>query len=177
MRDDAGWEAQLAKLNDYTREHGDCNVPRDWAEDPKLSNWVSSQRKGKKKLDRGEPSEARGMTAARVVKLEALGFAWKLSARVLSKQCSKARRNDAGWEAQLAKLKAYKREHGDCIVPQGWAEDKPLGTWVKSQRLFKRKLDRGEPSEGMTATRVAKLDKLGFDWAPGTDLAPRGDRR
>jgi hypothetical protein len=177
MRDDAGWEAQLAKLNDYTREHGDCNVPRDWAEDPKLSNWVSSQRKGKKKLDRGEPSEARGMTAARAAKLEALGFAWELSAAVISKLRSEGPRNDAGWEAQLAKLKAYKRKHGDCIVPRRWAEDKPLGTWVKSQRLFKRKLDRGEPSEGMTATRVAKLDKLGFDWAPGTGSAPHGGRR
>ena len=31
-RDDAGWEAQLAKLKDYTREHGDCSVPPRWAD-------------------------------------------------------------------------------------------------------------------------------------------------
>ena len=68
------------------------------------------------------------------------------------------------WEAQLARLSAYKAEHGDCNVPQGWAEDLPLGSWVSTQRRRKKKLDRGEPSEGMTAARAAKLDALGFAW-------------
>ena len=35
-----GWEAQLAKLKAYAQEHGDCNVPRRWAADPKLGCWV-----------------------------------------------------------------------------------------------------------------------------------------
>ena len=70
------------------------------------------------------------------------------------------------WAAWLAKLKAYRRTHGDCNVPQGWAEDPPLANWVGHQRSFKKKLDRGEPSEGMTAARVAKLEALGFAWAP-----------
>jgi hypothetical protein len=65
---------------------------------------------------------------------------------------------------QLAKLKAYKRRHGDCSVPQGWAEDPPLGSWVNNQRKRKKKLDRGDPGEGMTAARAAKLDALGFAW-------------
>ena len=54
--------------------HGDCNVLREWAEDPRLGRWVHKQRTSKKALDRGEPSEA--MTAARAAKLEALGFSW-----------------------------------------------------------------------------------------------------
>jgi hypothetical protein len=74
------------------------------------------------------------------------------------------RRSDAGWEAQLAKLKAYKRKHGDCCVPRGWAEDPRLSQWVSTQRKFKRALDRGEPSEGMTAERAAKLTVLGLKW-------------
>ena len=69
-----------------------------------------------------------------------------------------------GWEAQLARLAAYKAEHGDCNVPKDWAEDPKLGKWVDTQRKFKRKLDRGEPSEGMTAARAVKLDALGFKW-------------
>ena len=71
----------------------------------------------------------------------------------------------AGWEAQLAKLRKYRRKHGDCNVPQGWAEDPPLGSWVNKQRARKKALDRGEPSEGMTAARAAKLEALGFAWA------------
>ena len=150
----AGWEAQLAKLKIYKRKRGDCNVPKGWAEDPPLGGWVDTQRKFKKKLDRGEPSA--GMTAARAAKLDALGFAWELS------HSGGNRTDDAGWEAQLAKLKNYKREHGDCNVPRSWAEDPKVGRWVMTQRRTKRKLDRGEPSEGMTAARAAKLDALGF---------------
>jgi hypothetical protein len=125
-------------------------VPQGWAEDPPLANWVMNQRAYKRQLDRGEP--CRGMTAARVAKLEALGFAWELSLNEYPLSV-------------LAKLKAYKRRHGDCNVPQGWAEDPPLANWVMNQRSLKRKLDHGEPCKWMTAARAATLDALGFDWA------------
>ena len=54
--------------------------------------------------------------------------------------------------------------HGNCSVPYDWAEDKQLGSWVSKQRTLKHKLDRGEPSQGMTAERAARLDALGFAW-------------
>ena len=78
-------------------------------------------------------------------------------------------RDVAGWEAQLDKLKEYKRRHGDCCVPRGWAEDKELGKWVHVQRWNKKCMDRGEGSgKGMTAARAAKLDAISFAWAqPG----------
>jgi hypothetical protein len=52
-------------------------------------------------------------------------------------------------------------------VPSGWVEDPKLGKWVVKQRQFKQrqfkqKLDRGEPSDGMTTARAAKLEALGF---------------
>jgi hypothetical protein len=53
-------------------------------------------------------------------------------------------------------------------VPRGWAEDPRLASWVKNQRKHKRKLDRGEPGQGMTAARAAKLTALGFAWDPST---------
>jgi hypothetical protein len=163
-RNDAAWEAQLAKLEAYKRKHGDCNVPTRWAEDPRLGGWVANQRSFKRKLNRGEPSLV--ITAARTAKLDALGFAWELSAAKISQQTSEGSgtRDDAGWEVQLAKLKAYKRRHGDCNVPARWAEDPRLGSWVSDQRACKKKLDRGEPSRGITAARVARLEALGFAW-------------
>jgi hypothetical protein len=60
----------------------------------------------------------------------------------------------------------YKRRHGDCNVPRCWAVDAQLGKWVGNQRTRKKALDRGEPSKGMTAARAAKLEALGFAWAP-----------
>jgi hypothetical protein len=69
------------------------------------------------------------------------------------------------WDAQLAKLVAYKAEHGDYNVPRRWPKDPGLGNWVSHQRKTKKKLDRGEPSKGMTAARAAKLDACGFTWS------------
>jgi hypothetical protein len=157
---DSAWEVQLARLAAYKEAHGDCNVSQGWAEDPRLGKWVKTQQKRKKALDRGDPSP--GMTAARAVKLVALGFVWTRSkgGAVLSK--------DAAWEAQLARLAAYKATHGDCNVSQRSAEDPGLGSWVNRQRTHKKKLDRGDPSPGMTAGRAVKLEALGFEWAPGT---------
>ena len=91
---------------------------------------------------------------ARVAKLNALGFVWEASVGL--------NRDDAGWERWFVKLKEYQRTHGDCIVPRDWAEDQGLSTWVKNQRHFKKKLGRGESSDGMTAARAAKLEALGF---------------
>jgi len=73
------------------------------------------------------------------------------------------KKKEAAWEAQLARLKVYRAEHGDCNVSTLWAEDKPLGSWVHNQRKLKKALDRGEPCS-MTAARAAKLDVLGFKW-------------
>ena len=98
----------------------------------------------------------KGMTAARAARLTALGLAW---------EGTKAHPNEAEWEAQLAGLAAYNVEHGDCNVPQDWAEDPRLGRWVQNQRQRKKKLDCGEPSEGMTVERAARLTALGFVWA------------
>ena len=161
-RDRTGWEARLANLVAYKVEHGDCNVPNHWADDPGLGWWVIKQRQYKKALDRGEPCY--GMTTARAGRLDELGFAWELSAVAIGK----GNRDDAGWEDSLAKLKAYKRKHGNCNVPRHWAEDPALGGWVDRQRKLKKRLDRGEPCEGMTAARAANLEALGFAWELST---------
>jgi hypothetical protein len=157
---EAAWEAQLARLVAYKAAHGDCRVPDGWAEDPRLGNWVNKQRHYKRKLDRGEPSV--GMTVERAARLTALGFVWDPG-----HDTSSAPHLDAKWEVQLARLAAYKAAHGDCSVPQGWAEDPQLGSWVNNQRHYKRRLDRGEPVYAMTAKRAARLTALGFVWDPG----------
>ena len=42
-------------------------------------------------------------------------------------------------------------------VPKLWAKDPRLANWVHDERARKRKLDRGEPSEGMTGEGAARL--------------------
>jgi hypothetical protein len=63
-----------ARLEAYKAQHGDCNVPPDWEEDPPLATWISRQRSYKRRLDRGEGNA--GVTVAQVAKLDELGFVW-----------------------------------------------------------------------------------------------------
>jgi hypothetical protein len=98
------------------------------------------------------------------------------------------RPREVAWEGWLAKLAAYKAAHGDCNVPKGStgakrerAEEREtglgaLGNWVINQRKGKRKLDCGEPSQGMTAARAARLTALGFAWDRGGIVRGTGRR-
>jgi len=59
------WEGMLAALAKYKKAHGNCDVPRDWPANPKLANWVITQRKFNRK---GR------LLSERKKRLEELGF-------------------------------------------------------------------------------------------------------
>ena len=42
-RNNEQWEAMFARLNQYKGIHGDCLVPKRYANDPKLGTWVETQ--------------------------------------------------------------------------------------------------------------------------------------
>ncbi len=48
--------------------------------------------------------------------LQSIGFVWNLL--------------DHQWEDMFAKLEEYWEEYGDCLIPQDYKEDPPLGRWV-----------------------------------------------
>ena len=61
------------------------------------------------------------------------------------------------WDTVFAYLKAYKEEHGHCLVPARFktTDGYALGTWVSNQRTTKEVLD---------PERIQLLDGLGFFW-------------
>lgn len=61
------------------------------------------------------------------------------------------------WDYYFGKLKAYKEEHGDCLVPPTLKSDKSFGYWTSNQRQFHRK-------EELPANRVERLDSIDFEW-------------
>ncbi|MDA7883076.1 helicase associated domain-containing protein, partial [Akkermansiaceae bacterium] len=126
------WEAQFRKILAYKKEHGNCSAPRSF-EDKQLGNWVLRQRKSKKsgKLD---PNK--------IKRLNEIGFVWNPFEEL--------------WEAQFRKILAYKKEHGDCLVPQSF-EDKQLATWVGTQR-------RSKKSGKLDPNKIKRLDEIGFVW-------------
>ena len=41
---DTGWAEMFTALVAYKQQHGDCNVPVRWPENPALGTWVNKQR-------------------------------------------------------------------------------------------------------------------------------------
>ncbi|MCZ6840535.1 MAG: helicase associated domain-containing protein [Alphaproteobacteria bacterium] len=103
------WEERFSELVRFKEEHGHCNVPARWVENPELSTWVTAQRSRRGKL-----------SPDRVERLEALGFEWDPSS--------------ASWEKRFSELVRFKEEHGHCDVPARWGENPELGNWVHTQR-------------------------------------------
>jgi hypothetical protein len=68
------WEDRLSELTDYCKIHGHCNVPIRYSTNPKLAQWVKTQRTQYKLQQEGKASY---MTTLRIQELETLGFEWK----------------------------------------------------------------------------------------------------
>ena len=130
----------MAKLKAYKWRHGDCNVPRGWAEDPRLANWVANQRKYKKWLDRGHLQP--GTTAVRSVKLDALGFVWELQR---AKHTAMVARRAIALRKRAHKLhkRAPRHEPGDVQPGQQRRDSTPADALSISRRTRRSRESRG----------------------------------
>jgi hypothetical protein len=170
--DDAGWEAQLAEVG-VSAGRDIIGIVRREARRPAGSGAAVESANGSDGEWRAAPWRRK---AARRAGQVAAGGGEVEEVAAGPADRPGGRGNGTEWEAQLARLAAYKAARGDCKVPKRWAEDPRLATWVNNQRVWKRKLDRGEPSLGMTVEWAARLTALGFEWDPGsTVFAPRGE--
>ena len=135
--DEEFWEERFRELVAYRQKHGDCLVSRSW-KNKQLFSWVVNRRARRGTLSSDE-----------IKRLDALGFVW---------DADKQR-----WEERFKELVAYKKEHGDCMVPQKWRNNKPLASWVGTQRQSKRKAT-------LPSDKIKRLDALGFVWDPGEQV-------
>ena len=67
----------------------------------------------------------------------------------------------ARWNNMYEELRAYKSQHGHCVVPLSYG---PLGKWVDRQRQQYKKQWKGVRFS-RTEDRRALLDQLGFAWS------------
>ena len=58
---------------------------------------------------------------------------------------------------------AYKSTNGNCMVPQRYQVNLPLGTWVHTQRRQYKLMNEGKKSS-MTKDKVDALHSIGFNW-------------
>lgn len=67
------WEERIEELREYKKKFGTTIVPLSYKDNPKLANWVSTQRKNYNLLKEGKPS---AMTSERIKQLDDMGFVW-----------------------------------------------------------------------------------------------------
>jgi hypothetical protein len=146
-------EDRLSELADFRKRHGHCHVPQNYSGNPKLANWVGTQRKQHKCFLEGKKSP---MTTFRIQELESEGFEWKPPRGSLTP-----------WEDRLSELADYSKIHGHCNVPISYSENAKLGAWVGTQRTQYSYHVKGKQSQ-ITIPRIQALESLGFEWIPSS---------
>lgn len=115
VRDKSVWDTMFMRLCHYKEQHGDCCVPTKYPPDPKLGNWVQTQRQCQDNL-----------TEERRRRLDGIEFAWSLREK---------------WNCMFERLQEFKEKHGHCQVPPNYKDDdSKLGLWVSIQRTRETKL-------------------------------------
>ncbi|MBF0294906.1 MAG: helicase associated domain-containing protein [Magnetococcales bacterium] len=131
---EAAWEERLLALRRFRERRNHCLVPAQWSGDPELARWVEQQRRDYR---------TGKLPDARITRLEELGFLW--DAKVIF------------WEEMYAALGEYREQHGDCLVPEGYAAQSQLAWWVAAQR-------KARVAGQLEEERLRRLDAIGFVW-------------
>lgn len=71
--DQVPWEDRFREMQTFKVKHGDCNVPRNYPDNPQLGQWISTQRVQFRLLAEGKRT---AMTLDRAQLLESEGFIW-----------------------------------------------------------------------------------------------------
>lgn len=64
---------------------------------------------------------------------------------------------EMAWNDMLERLKEYKAEYSDCMVPWNYRRDKKLASWVSKQRHY-------YVARSLSKKRIHELESLGFVW-------------
>jgi len=147
------WSEMFSKLESYKSKHGDCLVPQNFPEDPKLGRWVDKQRHCYKCRNEKRPTP---LTMKQIEKMESIGFVWSVN-------------KQHNWAEMFQQLEEYRKIHGDCLVQANFKENPKLGRWVSQQRHHYKRWKSGKSSPMDTdMTRIDQLEQIGFAWTfPG----------
>jgi hypothetical protein len=150
------WHERFKELVQFNNEHGHSLVPINWLPNIPLGLWVKRQRY-QYQIKNNENKHS-SLTDERQEALEKLGFVWES--------------RGIAWEEKYAELCAFKELHGHCNIAHYFPKDSPLAIWVKCQRR-QFKLFEDKRKSSITPERVARLNRLGFDWFPRRKFAKK----
>lgn len=144
-REDELWDSQLEKVKTYKLQHGDTQVPANYAADSSLGRWVASQRQFYKK-HRLRPD--------RLERLEEIAFVWSIKKG--NAETRNTHNADEIWKDMYDRLKEFRAQFGHCIVPRSFP-DSALQYWVLTQRQQYR-------LHSIRPERKKLLDDIDFVW-------------
>jgi len=140
------WNECFEQLREFKVKFGNCFVPQHYSANPKLGQWVSTQRSNYRLYQEGKTSP---MTAELIRELESLAFEWETTAGF--------------WNERFEELREFKVQFGHCLVSIRYSANPKLGVWVSNQRRNYHFYQEGKASP-MTAERIRELESLGFKW-------------
>jgi hypothetical protein len=134
---EAQWQWQYNKLLAFHEENNHCNVPRPYAKDKSLGNWVARQRQLYKQCQLRED---------RKECLDAIGFTWSFE-----------KQRDKQWSEKYNELCSFQKEKGHLQVSKSNERYTRLYCWIR--------LQHSQEARGtLEPQRKAKLEKLGLEW-------------
>lgn len=122
---DVLWWTMYQQLVDYYNDYGHVVVPNLFIEGKNwpLGRWVRAQRTN---------CTQNTLLEERRRQLDELGFVWTVVAcNHPSQEHAVARHR---WDDLLERLLEYRRQNGDCLVPETYEPDVELGCWVQELR-------------------------------------------
>lgn len=142
----ADFEAYYRVAEEYHREYGDLNVPKNYSSKNgfSLGSWLASLRRARAGKIRGS------LTKEQILRLDTLGMVWELP-------------SEANWERGIKALEEYFREHGDANVKAAYAakDGFRLGRWVSNLR---QKAGKEGGLDFLTEEQKNRLLAVGMVW-------------
>lgn len=129
---DEEFEEKIQELINYKEVYGDLLIPRRYAENPKLANWVHRIR---------NPKEKSLLSEDKIDRLNELGFVWNI--------------DEYNWNLRFEELSKYYSETKDYMNQGSIRSNKKLKEWVNRQRQYYR---LGKLSD----EKISKLTSINF---------------
>jgi hypothetical protein len=145
VEDEVAWNEHFDQLIEYRRVVGRKVVSK--KDCPKLSEWAARQRKMEKQ---GRLSNCRKQ------RLLEIGFVFRKN-KPYAKKKRYTEEQENNWDGLCEQLRAFKEQHGHCMVTYSDEKHQKLATWVAAQRA---EFCKGSIDE----TRKRRLDELSFTW-------------
>jgi len=136
---DASFSRQFQELVLYRESHGNCLVPPYGYRG--LGAWVTNLRARRRK---------RELTKDQIRRLDEIEFDWDPV--------------NTKFDRRFQELVAYKKEHGDCVIPKEWPDNQELARWANEVQQGRREL---------TEDQARRLDEIEFNWDPVANTTKR----